>query len=133
MPAFIAETWGVAMRHPPPPGRLVDAGGVRPHLRAMGDGNPLVVFDSGLGESVQERGCRHRADIIPAAVRYPRHPGAWITRWPPALQYAITFLAFPIFRRGATLNVGQPIDVRTLLIDPAEATRRLAAALDALL
>lgn len=33
----------------PPPGRLVDVGGHRLHIWCMGSGDPVVVFDSGLG------------------------------------------------------------------------------------
>ena len=32
---------------PPPPGRLIDAGGHRLHLLAAGDGSPTVVFEAG--------------------------------------------------------------------------------------
>lgn len=122
---------------------------LRTGVRLLGAGHGLMIFPEGWahmdghrrpfknGAVIMARLAAlkmgKRVDIIPAAVRYPRHPGTWITRWPPALQYAITFLAFPIFRRGATLNVGQAIDVRTLPVDPAEATRQLEAAVDALL
>lgn len=36
---------------PPPPGRLIDAGGFRLHLNAAGAGRPTVVFDAALGGS----------------------------------------------------------------------------------
>ncbi len=36
---------------PPLPGRLVDAGGFRLHLHALGQGGPIVVFDAALGGS----------------------------------------------------------------------------------
>jgi len=35
----------------PPPGRLVDVGGFRLHLHAIGDARPVVVFDAALGGS----------------------------------------------------------------------------------
>ena len=34
-----------------PPGRLVDVGGMRLHLREMGEGHPAVLLDSALGGS----------------------------------------------------------------------------------
>lgn len=34
----------------PPPGRLLDVGGYRLHIHALGSGGPTVVFDTGLGE-----------------------------------------------------------------------------------
>ncbi len=73
-----------------------------------------------------------RVDLLPASIRYPRHSGQWLTRWPPAVQYGLTFLASPWFRRGAVVRVGSPIDVRTLPVDAAAATRVLEAAVDAL-
>jgi hypothetical protein len=33
------------------PGRLVDVGGYRMHLYCVGDADPTVVLDSGLGDS----------------------------------------------------------------------------------
>ncbi|MFI7467311.1 alpha/beta fold hydrolase [Nonomuraea sp. NPDC049646] len=41
---------GDATRHPPP-GRLVDVGGHRLHLRCTGSGGPVVVLEAGLVES----------------------------------------------------------------------------------
>jgi pimeloyl-ACP methyl ester carboxylesterase len=40
------------LRRHPPPGRLVDIGGHRLHIRTQGDGEPTVVFDAGLPGSV---------------------------------------------------------------------------------
>lgn len=37
-------------RHPPP-GQLVDVGGIRLHLNCTGSGSPVVVLESGLGDS----------------------------------------------------------------------------------
>jgi pimeloyl-ACP methyl ester carboxylesterase len=37
--------------HVPPPGRLVDVGGFRLHIRCEGGGSPCVVFDAALGGS----------------------------------------------------------------------------------
>jgi pimeloyl-ACP methyl ester carboxylesterase len=37
----------------PPPGTIVDVGGYRLHIRSTGQGSPIVVFDSGLGDSGQ--------------------------------------------------------------------------------
>ncbi len=121
---------------------------LRTGVRLLCTGHSLVIFPEGWAHMDGHRGpfksgavavarlaalkTGGRIDVIPAAICYPRRPGAWITRWPPAVQYALTLLAFPIFRRGATLNVGTPIDVRNLPADPAEATRFLESAIDAL-
>jgi pimeloyl-ACP methyl ester carboxylesterase len=42
---------GPSFRRTPPPGRLVDVGGFRLHLHAMGERRPVVVFDAALGGS----------------------------------------------------------------------------------
>lgn len=41
----------MARHHNPPPGRLVDVGGHRLHLRCVGSGAPAVIFDAALGGS----------------------------------------------------------------------------------
>jgi pimeloyl-ACP methyl ester carboxylesterase len=41
----------MARHHNPPPGRLVDVGPHRLHLRCLGSGDPTVVFDAALGAS----------------------------------------------------------------------------------
>jgi pimeloyl-ACP methyl ester carboxylesterase len=38
-------------RFNPPPGRLVDVGGYKMHIRCTGQGSPVVVLDAGLGDS----------------------------------------------------------------------------------
>lgn len=129
-------------------GRGRGGSALRTGVRLLGAGHALVIFPEGWAHMDGHRGWFQpgavalaqlaarksggRVDVIPAAICYPRHPGEWITRWPPAVQYAMTFLAFPIFRRGATLRVGTPIDVRTLPTHSMEATRVLEAAIDAL-
>src|SRR5579872_7065183 len=35
----------------PPPGRLLDIGGLRLHLREVGEGSPTVIFESGIAAS----------------------------------------------------------------------------------
>ncbi len=35
----------------PPPGKLVDIGGLRLHINCMGAGSPTVIMDSGLGDT----------------------------------------------------------------------------------
>jgi hypothetical protein len=66
------------------------------------------------------------------SIDYPKHPGGWITRLPPAWQYAITLIASPIFRRGATITIGEPLDVRDFPADAGAATRGLALMIDGL-
>ncbi len=123
-------------------------GAFRTGVRLLTRGNALLVFPEGWAQMDGRRGqykngtvamAQHAAAlsgrpvfIVPASIQYPKHPGAWITKWPPAWQYAITLLAFPFFRRGATVNVGTPIDARDLPTDADKAIRRLEAAIDAL-
>lgn len=71
----------------------------------------------------------HPVTIVPVRLTYPRHPGAWITRLAPAWQYALTLLAFPLFRRGAMVIVGVPIGSDTLPADRWAATRVLEDAI----
>jgi pimeloyl-ACP methyl ester carboxylesterase len=51
--AFAYQGVGSALdaRRLPPPGRLVDVGGHRLHLATLGEGQPIVVFESGIGAS----------------------------------------------------------------------------------
>lgn len=51
----------------PPPGRLVDVGGHRLHIHAMGGGAPTVVMDSGLPGTVLSWG-----EVQPAVARFTR-------------------------------------------------------------
>jgi len=50
----VAIAWfalaGVAVQPPEPPGRLVDVGGHRLHLNCTGQGLPIVVVETGLGD-----------------------------------------------------------------------------------
>src|SRR5262245_26805457 len=41
---------GDMRKPPPPPGRLVDVGGHRLHIRVMGKGSPAVVMEAGAGD-----------------------------------------------------------------------------------
>lgn len=74
---------GDAQRYPPP-GRLIDVGGYRLHLNCTGRGAPVVVLDSGLGDSslvwvrVQEPLAR-RARVC----SYDRAGIAWSDPGPP--------------------------------------------------
>ncbi len=48
---IVFEVIGSALeaRKYPPPGRLVDVGGLRLHVNCLGEGSPVVVMDSGVG------------------------------------------------------------------------------------
>ena len=43
----------------PPPGQLVDVGGIRLHLYCLGEGSPTVILEAGLGGSVYDWGLVH--------------------------------------------------------------------------
>lgn len=70
--------------------------------------------------------------IIPVFLRHAAHPGAWINRLNPRLQFLLVALAFPIYRRGLKLVAGQPIFPSELPTNETAATNSLRQAILAL-
>lgn len=52
--------------------------------------------------------------VVPSYIRYGKYPGPWLAKFDRALQFFMVFLAFPIFRRGAVVVVGEPISTDEL-------------------
>jgi len=52
--------------------------------------------------------------LVPAYIKYGRYPGAWIKKLPIRLQYAVMLLAFPYYRRGVSVVIGEPISSAAL-------------------
>jgi hypothetical protein len=65
--------------------------------------------------------------IVPLHLHYPRHPGAWMTRARPSVQYFLTAIGFWRYRRGVTAVVGPPISTEALPASWDEATTFLEA------
>jgi len=63
----------------PPPGRLVDVGGRRLHVRELGDGAPTVVLESGGGggSSVQDWPMQRRVATFARCLTYDRAGLGW--------------------------------------------------------
>jgi 1-acyl-sn-glycerol-3-phosphate acyltransferase len=47
--------------------------------------------------------------LVPAYLRYGKYPGHWIRRVPIQLQYVLCILLSPLYRRGCTVVIGDPI------------------------
>ncbi len=67
----------------------------------------------------------HPVRIIPVHLGHGAHPGAWINRLNPRLQFLLVALAFPIYRRGLKVVVGAPMFSSDLPIDEKVATEKL--------
>ena len=70
--------------------------------------------------------------IVPVHLRYGAYPGAWITRFPHALQCLILLLGFAFFRRGVHVIVGEPLLSSQLPEHATSATEELRSAILAL-
>ncbi len=70
--------------------------------------------------------------LMPAYARYGAYPGKWIQRFPRPIQYTLTMLLFPFYRRGVKVVIGKPIPASELHADDAEATLQLRHAIEAL-
>jgi len=53
------------------------------------------------------------------------HPGPWINRLNPRLQFLLVALSFPIYRRGLTMIIGAPILSSDLPAHDTAATTQL--------
>ncbi len=74
--------------------------------------------------------------LLPTFIRYGKYPGSWIRKLPPAWEYLLIFLLFPVYRRGCTVVIGEPIPSTDLPEDDWAATeylRERVLALDPLL
>jgi 1-acyl-sn-glycerol-3-phosphate acyltransferase len=70
--------------------------------------------------------------IVPFYLHYPRHPGAWLTRVRPSVQYLLAALGFWRYRRGVTAVIGPPIPTDALPASWDEAAAFLEARIRAL-
>lgn len=70
--------------------------------------------------------------IVPAYIHYHRYPGAWVLKFPMALQWALLFVASFYYGRGAVVVVGDPINTMDLPDDPHEAIELVRSAVLAL-
>lgn len=70
--------------------------------------------------------------IMPAYMRYGAYPGKWIQKLPRPIQYTLTMLLFPFYRRGVKVVIGKPIAASQFAADDAEATLQLRHAIEAL-
>jgi len=62
----------------PPPGRLIDVGGFRLHVRSMGTGAPVVVLESGVGaSSINWTRVQQQASAVTRIVSYDRAGLGW--------------------------------------------------------
>jgi len=69
--------------------------------------------------------------IMPAFLRYGKYPSKWIQKFPRPIQYTLTMLLFPFYRRGVKVVIGKSIPASVLAADDAEATLQLRHAIEA--
>ncbi|MBX9690135.1 MAG: 1-acyl-sn-glycerol-3-phosphate acyltransferase [Candidatus Obscuribacterales bacterium] len=67
--------------------------------------------------------------VLPVYMRYGKYPGSWIKKLPIRLQYAFLLLAFPYFRRGVKVVIGEAISSNDLPQDPDDANEFLRSEL----
>jgi 1-acyl-sn-glycerol-3-phosphate acyltransferase len=110
-------------------------------VRVLTSGQTLVIFPEGWAHldgitRPFKRGIVHIAreasaqlnrpiPIVPVNLRHGAHPGGWINRLNPRLQFLLVPLAFPVYRRGMKVTVGRPILSSTLPVDDTCATTYL--------
>lgn len=63
--------------------------------------------------------------IVPGYMHYGRYPGSWITKLPIPVQWLIPIVFAFYFRRGVTVQIGEPIYPADLPADPRDATEIL--------
>lgn len=114
---------------------------LRAAVRVVSSGQSLVVFPEGWAhlDGVTRRFKRgvahvarqaaarlgHAVPIVPVHLRHGAHPGPWINRLNPRLQFLLVALAFPIYRRGLRITVGAPIPSSDLAADETLAVAQL--------
>ncbi|MCC7528902.1 MAG: 1-acyl-sn-glycerol-3-phosphate acyltransferase [Candidatus Melainabacteria bacterium] len=144
--AHIVGPWGAFVAHD-----SIRDNGVRARAaatRVLTTGQNLVLLPEGLTnmeptmlpfkdgavriikQAAKELG--HDVWIIPAFMRYGKYPKGWIQKFPRPIQYMLTMLLFPLFRRGVKVVIGKPIPASAFAADDAEATLELRAAIEAL-
>jgi 1-acyl-sn-glycerol-3-phosphate acyltransferase len=117
-------------------------------VRLLAAGERLVMFPEGWAHMdgrhgtfkrgaayMAARAARRRGtpiSIVPFHLYYPRHPGAWMTRVRPSVQYLLTAIGFWRYRRGVMAVIGPPISSETLPASWDEATTLLEARIRAL-
>jgi 1-acyl-sn-glycerol-3-phosphate acyltransferase len=112
-------------------------------VQVLGSGQTLVIFPEGWAhldgitrpfkrglvhiarEAAAQLG--HPIPIVPVHLRHRTHPGRWINRLNPRLQFLLVALAFPIYRRGVKVTVGAPILSSALPSGGTSATAHLRA------
>ena len=110
------------------PGKGVPA--LKSGVRVLTSGQTLVIFPEGWAhldgitrpfkrgvvhiarEAAAQLG--HPIPIVPVHLQHGAHPGGWINRLKPRLQFLLVPLAFPIYRSGIKVTVGAPILSSTL-------------------
>lgn len=117
-------------------------------VRVLGSGQLLVMFPEGwahMDGKVRpfKRGAVHVArkaaaqtgsevSIVPVCIHYGAHPGTWISRLRPPMQYLVTLLGFALYRRGVRVVIGAPLSPSALPMHPTEAAAALREAVLAL-
>jgi 1-acyl-sn-glycerol-3-phosphate acyltransferase len=111
--------------------------------RVLTSGQTLVIFPEGWAHldgitRPFKRGGVHIAreaaaqlgrpiSIVPVHLQHGSHPGGWINRLNPRLQFLLVPLAFPIYCRSVKVTVGAPILSSALPAGDTSATAHLRA------
>lgn len=112
-------------------------------IRVLTSGQTLVIFPEGWAhlDGVTrpfKRGVVHIArkaaeevgkpiPIVPVHLQHGGHPGTWVGRLNPRIQFFLVPLAFPIYRRGVKVTIGSPILSSSFPADERSATAYLQA------
>jgi 1-acyl-sn-glycerol-3-phosphate acyltransferase len=110
-------------------------------VRVLASGQTLLIFPEGWAYldgltrpfkrgvvHIARRAAQHLGQpvaIIPVHLRHRAHPGAWINRLNPRLQFLLVALLFPVYRRGLKVVVGEAILSSELPKDEELATENL--------
>lgn len=101
-------------------------------------GEPVAICPTGLVEALGEDLLPYKTGavriaaqagvpLVPLRIRYGNYPGPWVKRFSITTQNMLLFLLWPLYRRGATITLGEPyrpggVDVKA---DTAELRRRM--------